>query len=565
MSISPFSHANGPLPRGAPGMPAIRLEPHYGGHMLRCFGDRPPDLMALWQSVARRKPHAEALVCGPQRLSWARLDEQVMRVAQGLRAHGVRRGDRVALLLHNSVEFVVASYAILAAGAVVLPLSVREQTPGLAFILNDAGACALVVDAGLQALAPPPGQVPALRLRIVAGGAPGDGADHVDGVDGSDGGSRAGCSFASLAGHGRLAGPELVDEEDLALLVYTSGTTGFPKGAMLTHLGVVHTILHYAHALGLDENLRCALVVPLSHITGLAALMAVTLGLGGTLVVAPHFKAAEFLALAERERISYTLMVPAMYQLCLLQPERERHDLSAWTVGGYGGAPMPPEAIDRLAQWLPHLRLSNCYGATETTSPVAVMPAHLTRGHPDSVGLALPCAEVEVRDEGGQPLPAGETGELWLRGPMVAKGYWRNPQATRESFVDGYWRSGDVGRMDAQGFIYVLDRRKDMLNRGGYKIFSVEVENALCGHPDVLEAAVVARPCPVLGERVHAFVTARPGRVLDPAALRSFCALRLADYKLPESFTLRDEPLPRNANGKLLKRVLRAQLASAAP
>ncbi len=522
-----------------------RLETHYDQRTMRCFQDRPRDLMALWSAVARRKPAAEALVCGAQRLSWAQLDDQVMRVAAGLRAQGVGQGDRVALLLGNGPEFVVASYAILAIGAVVLPLSTREQTPGLTYILRNSGASALFVDAALQTLAPPAGEVPQLRLRVVVGD------------------SDAACSFDALLRHARLEQPVAVDEEDLAMLVYTSGTTGFPKGAMLTHLGLVHTILHYAQSLGLDDSVRGCLVVPLSHITGLAALMAVTLGLGGTLIVVPHFKAAEFLPLASRERISYTIMVPAMYQLCLLQPDFERHDLSAWTVGGYGGAPMPPETIDRLAQWLPGLRLSNCYGATETTSPVAVMPAQLTRAHLDSVGPALPCADIAVMDDDGRQVPVGEIGELWLKGPMVAKGYWQNPQATRENFIDGYWRSGDVGRVDAQGFVYVLDRRKDMLNRGGYKIFSVEVENALCEHPDVLEAAVVAKPCPVLGERVHVFVTPRPGKVLDAAALRSFCAQRLSDYKVPESFTLRADPLPRNANGKLLKRVLREALATA--
>ena len=520
------------------------IEEHYDQRQLRCFRDRPRDLLALWTAAARRKPDAEALVCGALRLSWAQLDDQVMRVAAGLQAHGVQRGDRVALLLANGPEFVIASYAILAIGAVVLPLSVREATPGISYILRNAGACALFLDAALETVVAPAEELPELRLRITAGGA-------------------GATTFESLLSHGRLEQAVQVDEEDLALLVYTSGTTGFPKGAMLTHLGMVHTVLHYAQALGLDENVRGCVVVPLSHITGLAALMAVTLGLGGTLIVVPHFKAQEFLPLASRERMSFTLMVPAMYQLCLLQADFARHDLSAWTVGGYGGAPMPPETIDRLAHWLPQLRLSNCYGATETTSPVAVMPAQLTRAHLDSVGPALPCAEIAVMDDDGQPVAVGEIGELWLKGPMVAKGYWHNPQATAAGFVDGYWRSGDVGRMDAQGLVYVLDRRKDMLNRGGYKIFSVEVENALCEHPGVLEAAVVAKPCPVLGERVHVFVTPRTGQVLDVEALRSFCAQRLADYKVPESFTLLDEPLPRNANGKLLKRVLREALLGA--
>lgn len=188
------------------------------------------------------------------------------------------------------------------------------------------------------------------------------------------------------------------------------------------------------------------------------------------------------------------------------------------------------------------------------------MPAELTRDHLDSVGLPLPCAEVAVMDDEGREVPRGEIGELWLKGPMVVKGYWNNPQATAENIIGGHWRSGDVGRMDEQGFVYVMDRRKDMLNRGGYKIFSVEVENTLCQHADVLEAAVVAKPCPVLGERVHVFVHPREGRQIDTTALRAFCAERLSDYKVPESFTVSASPLPRNANGKLLKRDMREQL-----
>lgn len=524
-------------------MSVIRLEQHFGQRVVRCFADRPSDINVMWRAAAHRRPGAEALVCGQRRLNWAQFEEQVLRVAAGLRAQGVEQGDRVALLLSNGPEFVIAAYATLALGAVVVPLSVRDQTPGLTYILNNAGASVLFHDAALHDLVPKFEDTPALKHRVAVGGA----ADALG-------------AFETLLAHEPLSACAQVAEEDVAMIMYTSGTTGFPKGAMLTHFNVVHSVMHYAQALGLDENVRGGVVVPLSHVTGLVALMVVTLGLGGTLIVVPNFKAAEFLPLAAAERMTFTIMVPAMYKLCLLQDDFQSHDLSAWQVGGYGGAPMPPETIDRLAHWLPRLRLSNCYGATETTSPVTVMPAQFTRDHLDSVGLALPCAEIVVMDEYGHEVSAGDLGELWLKGPMVVKGYWGNPQATEENFIGGYWRSGDMGRVDAKGFVYVLDRRKDMLNRGGYKIFSVEVENTLCEHPDVLEAAVVAKPCPVLGERVHAFVTVRDGRSLDADVLRRFCGERLSDYKVPESFTLRSEPLPRNANGKLLKRVLREEL-----
>lgn len=524
-------------------MLATRLEQHFGQRVVRCFVDRPENINAMWRAAARRRPHGDAVTCANRRLSWSQFEDQALRAAAGLQALGVKPGDRVALLLGNDLEFVIASFATWAAGGVVVPLSIREQTPGLAYILRNAGATVLMHDVALQDRVPAASDVPELRHRVLAGASAAQPA-----------------AFERLLAYQPLAECVPAAEDDVALIMYTSGTTGFPKGAMLTHLNAVHSVLHYAQSLGLDETVRGGCVVPLSHVTGLVAVMLLTLGLGGTLIVVPHFKAAEFLPLAAAERMSFTIMVPAMYKLCLLQEDFARHDLSAWQVGAYGGAPMPPETIDRLARQLPQLKLSNCYGSTETTSPVTLMPAQLTRDHLDSVGLALPCAEIAVMDDFGREVPTGETGELWLKGPMVAKGYWQNPDATRENFVGGYWRSGDVGRVDAQGFVYVLDRRKDMLNRGGYKIFSVEVENTLCEHPDVLEAAVVAKPCPVLGERVHVFVAAREGRSLDAEALRRFCAERLSDYKVPESYTLRADPLPRNANGKILKRHLREEL-----
>jgi len=187
------------------------------------------------------------------------------------------------------------------------------------------------------------------------------------------------------------------------------------------------------------------------------------------------------------------------------------------------------------------------------------MPAGLTRAHADSVGVALPTADIRVMDDDGREVESGQTGELWIGGPMVVPGYWANPEPTAASFTAGYWHSGDLGSVDAEGYVRVFDRKKDMLNRGGYKIYSVEVENVLMAWPGMVEAAIVGRPCPVLGERVHAFVHA-PGQARDDTALRAFCAARLADYKVPETVSWSDQPLPRNANGKLMKRLLRDQL-----
>jgi O-succinylbenzoic acid--CoA ligase len=322
--------------------------------------------------------------------------------------------------------------------------------------------------------------------------------------------------------------------------------------------------------LGPDE--RSVLAVPASHVTGLVAMITTLWRTGGTLVLVPQFKAAEFIALAARERITHTMLVPAMYALCLMQPEFGTAELSAWRIGSYGGAAMPRSMIEALAERLPRMTPMNAYGSTETTSPATLMPIGEQAAHLESVGRPVACAHIVVVDDDGREVPPGETGELLIGGPMVVRGYWDNPDASAAGFIAGYWRSGDLGSFDAEGYVRIHDRKKDMINRGGYKIWSIEVENTLVGFPGVIEAAAVGVPCPVLGERVHAFVHMDPatraaaGEAAALAeAMRRFCAERLADYKVPETVGLSETPLPRNANGKLLKREMRGWVPAAAP
>jgi O-succinylbenzoic acid--CoA ligase len=359
-----------------------------------------------------------------------------------------------------------------------------------------------------------------------------------------------------------------VHEQDTAVILYTSGTTGRPKGAMLTHLGIVHSSMHYALAMGLGPQDATVAAVPLSHVTGLVALTTTFVYCAGKMVIMPAFKAADYLRIAGAERISHSLMVPAMYKLCLIDPSFEQYDLSAWRIGAYGGAPMPVATIVELADKVPELVLMNCYGATETTSPATLMPPGQTRAHNDTVGQPLHCVDMRVMDDEGRELPPGTLGEIWIKGPMVVRGYWDNPEATQANITGGYWHSGDLGTIDAQGYVRVMDRKKDMINRGGFKIYTIEVENALYEHPGVQECAVVAKPCPVLGERVHAFVGLKPGyaatEVLQ-AELKAHCKAVLSDYKVPESYTVQTTALPRNANGKLLKREMRDQVAHLSP
>jgi len=298
----------------------------------------------------------------------------------------------------------------------------------------------------------------------------------------------------------------------------------------------------------------------MSHVTGLVALVDAMVHCAGALVVMPSFKATEFIDLAARYRITYSLIVPAMFNLCLLAPNFDEADLSAWRVSGYGGAIMPEATLERIAARLPNLKLLNCYGATETTSPAAIMPPEQTVARKESVGLAVPCGHILVMDPDGVEVPPGEPGEIYIGGAMIVPGYFNNPEASEREFRGGYWKSGDLGIMDKRGYFRVIDRIKDVINRGGYKIFASEVENVLLEHPAVVEVAVAPKPCPVLGERVHAFVVLRES--VEDAELQRHCAEFLADYKVPEAFHRLEGALPRNANGKVLKRELRQILAA---
>jgi long-chain acyl-CoA synthetase len=526
-------------PPGAP-WPGLdlRSECHYGGRVFSCHADRPRNLLAMLDETVARHAADEALVAGAWRLSYGELDRLARHVAGNLAARGIAPGERVALLLGNGVAFVVYALACLRIGAVAVPLGTRLKAPELDHAINDCAAAALVYEGEYAGSLPPPASLPTLRLRVL--------------VDGTAPGAEPGSAFMEPA----PCPSHAAQEEDTAFILYTSGTTGRPKGALLTHLGIIHSAMNFALCLGLGPGERAILAVPASHVTGLVAVLFAMLRCGGCTIVMRAFQARDFLVLAAAERLTYTIMVPAQYALCLMQPDLAGFDLARWRVGAFGGAPMQEATIAALARTWPDLVLVNGYGATETTSPAALMPPGLNTAHPDSVGQIVPGGAVRVVDEAGTDVAAGEAGEIWIKGAMVVPGYWRRPAADAAEFTDGYWHSGDIGSLDAAGFLRVFDRKKDMINRAGYKVYSAEVENVLAHHPGIVEAAIVGVPDPVLGERVKAFVARRdPGLTAD--AVRRFCAARLADYKVPEIVVLVDAELPRNGNGKLQKALLR--------
>jgi long-chain acyl-CoA synthetase len=519
-------------------IPAMQLQARFGDRVVAVFGERPRSIWAMISDAASRNPDGEALVCGDVRMNWREVVQRSQELAAGFHRLGLQRGDRVAVLLGNRIEFVLTMFAASHAGLITVLLGTRQQKPEIAYVLTDCGARLLIHEAALADRVPEARDVPDLQHRIAV-----------------DDDARL-SQFSSLCDNAALPSPAEVAEEDTAMILYTSGTTGRPKGAMLAHCNVIHSSTIFVSCLQLTEADRSIAAVPLAHVTGVVANVMTMVRCAGTLIIMSEFKAAAYLQVAMRERVTYTVMVPAMYNLCLLQPDFDSCDLSSWRIGGYGGAPMPVATIERLDAKIPGLKLINCYGSTETTSPSTIMPGELTAAHIDSVGLPCPGAEIIVLDAAGRELPRGEIGEIWIRSGSVIKGYWNNAAATAESFTGGFWHSGDLGSIDAQNFIRVFDRQKDMINRGGLKIYSAEVESVLAGHADVVESAIIAKPCPVLGERVHAVIVTRNNDA-SVEALRAWCAERLSDYKVPETIALTTEPLPRNANGKVLKRQLR--------
>ena len=514
----------------------LRAELHWD-RVVACYPERAADLASQIAAIAAERPEAIAVVAGDERLSYADLYSQAGSLAARLAAGGTGPGDRVAVMLANGVDAVRAIVAILRLGAVLVAVSTRSRAAELDHVFSDSAPAAIIFGPEFAAVVAGTSTAPAARYDVSA-------EAWRDAI--------ARCDASPPA--------PPADEEALFAVLYTSGTTGKPKGAMLTHLGAVHSCLHWRDTFGLGDDERTLVCVPWAHVSGLCGVIMPFLYLGGTLIMLPEFKRRAALELAERERITHALMVPAMYGLCLLEPDLADFALKSWRIAAYGGAPMPEPTISRFAAAFPWLAMCNAYGATETTSPATIMPPGEGTARSDSIGRVVTCGDIRVMDDNGCEVPPGSDGELWIAGPMVSPGYWRNRQATAAAFVGGYWKSGDIGSIDAQGYVRIADRKKDMIIRGGFKVYPAEVESVLVGLDGVVEAAVVGRADAMLGEAVVAFVTAVGG--LQPHQVRAWCAERLSDYKVPGDVVIETAALPRNANGKIQKAELRQRAAA---
>ncbi|MDP3714359.1 MAG: long-chain fatty acid--CoA ligase [Mycobacteriales bacterium] len=485
-----------------------------------------------------------ALVFGERRVTYAELDRRTDQLARALRGLGVRKGDRVGALLLNSPAFLETMLATAKLGAVFVPMNLRLTPPEVGYLLADSGADVFVCSGPLAAVgrAALAEEGVRVRHRVLADGAAEDGE----------------LAFEELLGTGeaRALGSDVAGS-DLSCLMYTSGTTGRPKGAMLTHdnhLWNVVNALSFGRGLGAGDV--TVTVAPMFHIGGLGVHTLPLLYIGGRNVILPSFDPAQTLATMARERATVQFMVPAMWAALMAVPDFASHDLSALELAVSGGAPCPLPVIEFFQGM--GVPFQEGFGMTETAPGVSVLDAERVKEKAGSIGRPMFHVEARIADEADVDVATGEVGELLVRGPNVFAGYWGLPEATAEAFRGGWFHTGDLGRMDAEGYITLVDRKKDMIISGGENVYPIEVEQVLYRHEAVQEVAVVGVPDERWGETPVAVVAPAPGAEVVPEQLIAYARERLAHFKCPTRVEVVDA-LPRNATGKVLKTELRAR------
>ncbi|MGH2405836.1 MAG: acyl-CoA synthetase [bacterium] len=502
----------------------------------------------IWHWLERRAdlvPGKAAMIDGQAATTYGALRDRVASAAGAMRAHGVTRGDRVAILSINRAEFIEALLAAAWLGAMVVPLNWRLTAPELAFQVGDSEPVMLFVDPELRSLAEGLRAQPESRsLRTYVA------------FDSEAAAPPWAGSYAALLKHTAAQPDGRFD--DPFLIMYTSGTTGRPKGAVLTQATQLWNAVNIGTALSLTASDVSLNALPMFHTGGIGLLVLPSLHAGATAVLQRKFEADETVRLIARHGVTAMFGVPSIY-LMLLASEAFRQADLAGVRFSCGGAPCPLTIIEAFRDR--GVLFQQGYGLTETAPTCLLIPAADAFRKAGSAGKATMHADVRVVDNDGRDVPADGIGEVWTRGPNLFSGYWRRPDATAEAFQDGWFRTGDLARIDAEGFIYIVDRKKDMIISGGENIYPAEVEDVLYRHPAVVEAAVIGVPHARWGEVPHAVVVATPGLSLSAGEVIAFCEGSLARYKIPKSVAFTDA-LPRNAAGKVLKRLLREQFAS---
>ncbi|MGA1051187.1 MAG: class I adenylate-forming enzyme family protein [Ilumatobacteraceae bacterium] len=564
----------------APGAQFAMTETEVRGVPMRVFAAAPPTMRSLWE-IAGFYLDRPYVVFEDESYTYGEIDARVRSLAHLLvDRFGVGRGDRVAVAMRNYPEWVVAYWATVSVGAAVVGMNAWWTSAEMAYGLGDSTPKVLVADDErlervLPVLDDLRAKAPMHLISVRSDRDLPEGADRwADLVDPAS--APAGLPVVEI------------DPDDDATVFYTSGTTGFPKGAQLTHRGSIHNVMNIAFMTSVaglaeakaieagdldapsapvDPDAGPAVFMaptPLFHVTANNCLLQPCTLVGGKIVFTYKWDAGRALELIERERVTNFSGVPTMSRELLLHPDWATRDTSSLKGMGGGGAAVQPDLVDKIDKSLAAGAPSTGYGLTETCGIVTANSAKLYTSKPSSCGRVVPTLDARLEDEAGTPLESGPdvVGELAVRGPIVIKGYLNRAEATADAIRDGWFHTGDIARIDEDGFVYIVDRAKDMVLRGGENVYCSEVEAAIYEHPDVAEAAVFGIPDERLGEAVATAVVLRPGAQLSEAALAEFLAERIAKFKIPTTVRFRTEPLPRNASGKFLKRDLRDEVTA---
>jgi long-chain acyl-CoA synthetase len=547
----------------APGMPFEMDTVDIEGVPTRVWKNALPNLAALAEST-KLFGEREFVVFDDERVTYSAWYKAVATLGAALQEMGVRKGDRVALAMRNLPEWPVAFFAGAVIGAIVVPLNAWWTGEELAFGMADSGAAVLICDAERwERMAPLKAEMPDLQHVLVTRGGSTTLAEPARALEDLIGKPK---SYADLPE--RSLPNVAISPDDAVTIFYTSGTTGKPKGALGSHRNLLTnglttaysgaaTILRRGAPLP-EPTIRAGLVVvPMFHVTACSASMIPTIQAGHKIVFMHKWDTVKAFEIIEREKINATGGVPFIAWQLIEHPDRAKYDLSSIDSISYGGAPSAPELVAKIYEIFGAYP-GNGWGMTETMATVTSHTSEDYLNRPDSCGPPVPVSDLKIMSEDGKTeLPIGEVGELWARGPQIVKGYWNRPEATAETFVDGWVRTGDLAKLDEEGFCFIVDRAKDMIIRGGENIYSSEVENILYEHPAVTDAALVGIPHPTLGEEPAAVVHLAPGTTATEDELRAWVGERLAKFKVPVRIVFTTGTLPRNANGKILKRELR--------
>ncbi len=549
-----------------PGSPFEMTEATVRGVAMRVFKNAPPNMRAIWDASAAFGD-ANYLVYEDEHMTYAQAHATVRALAHHLRdTHGVGPGDRVAVAMRNYPEWVFSYWAIVSLGAACVGMNAWWTSQEMEFGLKDSAPKVLIADGErLERVVP---VLDSLRtdsgLAVIAVRVDGDLPDGV--VDWND-------VVDPTTAPAELPAADIDTDSDVCVF-YTSGTTGFPKGAQLTHRSSIHNLMHIgfmpamfsaaanAEPAAAEEAAPVVIMAPtpLFHVTANNCLLHPVTAVGATLVLTYKWDAARALELIEREKVTTMSGVPTMARELLQHPDWETRDTSSLTGLGGGGAPIPPDLVGKISEALPKGSPSTGYGLTETSGIVTSNSTSFYLAKPDSCGLVVPTCDAVTRDEMGNDLPVGEVGILWVKGPIVIAGYLNRPEATAEAIEDGWFDTGDIAKVDENGFLYIVDRAKDMVLRGGENIYCSEVEAAIYSHDAVAQVAVFGLPDERLGEIVAAAIVMRDGATMDEADLHAHLDGKLSKPKIPARVWFRTEPLPQNASGKFMKRELRAEL-----